>query len=117
LSTCLTENILSGQGRGDPAPACIGTEGMTEKPGGFLKAIKEFIYGMAAHDPAHFALKTRAEMEHLFILLTWGGLVGVPLLPPYYNLRLLPYLLPRIAPWKRCLLREKSGVGGTRQFY
>ena len=23
---------------------------MTEKKGGFLKAVKEFIYGMAAHD-------------------------------------------------------------------
>ena len=37
---------------------------MTEKKGGFLKAIKEFIYGMAAHDSARFALKTRAQMEH-----------------------------------------------------
>ena len=34
---------------------------MTEKKGGFFKAVKEFIYGMAAHDSARFALKTRAK--------------------------------------------------------
>ncbi len=55
---------------------------MTEKKGGFLNAIKEFIYGMAAHDSARFALKTRANMEHLFMLVTMGDLVGVPLLAP-----------------------------------
>lgn len=81
---------------------------MTEKKGGFLNAIKEFIYGMAAHDSARFALKTRANMEHLFILVTMGDLVGVPLLPPYYSLRLLPYVVPQIATWKRRMLREKD---------
>lgn len=79
-----------------------------EKKGGFLRAIKEFIYGMAAHDSARFALKTRAQMEHLFILVTMGDLVGVPLLPPYYSLRLLPYVVPQIATWKRRMLREKD---------
>jgi len=33
-------------------------------------AIKEFFYGMAAHDTTRFALKTRSSMEHLFILIT-----------------------------------------------
>jgi len=90
---------------------------MTDKTGGFLRAVKELFYGMAVHDSARYALKTRAQLEHLFILLTLGDLVGVPLLPPYYHLRLLPYVMPRLAPWKRCLLREKSGAGRTRQFY
>jgi len=75
---------------------------------GFLKGLKEFVYGMAAHDSARFALKTRASMEHLFILVTMGDLVGVPLLPPYYSLRLLPYVVPQIATWKRRMLREKD---------
>jgi len=82
---------------------------MTEdKKGGFLRAIREFIYGMSAHDSARFALKTRAQMEHLFILVTMGDLVRVPLLPPYYSLRLLPYVVPQIATWKRRMLREKD---------
>jgi hypothetical protein len=88
---------------------------MTGKTGGFFKALKKFIYGMTIHDSARFALKTRAQMEHLFILVTMGGLVGVPLLPPYYNLRLLPYVAPQIAAWKRYMLREKSGAGAARQ--
>ena len=53
-----------------------------EEKKGFFKAIKQFIYGMAAHDSARFALKTRASMEHLFILVTMGDMLGVPLLPP-----------------------------------
>ncbi len=32
------------------------------------------------------------EMENGFALLTFGALVGFPILPPYMGLRLLPYL-------------------------
>jgi len=81
---------------------------MTEKKGGFLNSVKEFIYGMTLHDSPRFALKTRSHMEHLFILVTVGDLVGVPLLPPCYSLRLLPYVVPQIANWKRRMLREKD---------
>jgi hypothetical protein len=76
--------------------------------GGLFQAIKEFIYGMAAHDSARFALKSRASMEHLFILITMGDMLGVPILPPYYSLRLLPYVVPQISTWKRRMLREKD---------
>ena len=79
-----------------------------KKGGGFFKALKEFVYGAAAHDSARFALKTRANMEHLFILITMGDMLGVPVLPPYYSLRLLPYLVPHVSTWKRRMLREKD---------
>jgi hypothetical protein len=72
------------------------------------QAIRETIYGMAAHDMSRAALRTRASMEHLFILITMGDLLGVPILPPYYSLRLLPYVVPQIATWKRRMLREKD---------
>jgi hypothetical protein len=74
----------------------------------FLQSVKEFLYGVAAHDSARFALKSRASMEHLFILITMGDMLGVPILPPYYSLRLLPYVVPQIATWKRRMLREKD---------
>jgi hypothetical protein len=74
----------------------------------WLQAIRETIYGMAAHDMSRAALRTRASMEHLFILITMGDLLGVPVLPPYYSLRLLPYVVPQIATWKRRMLREKD---------
>jgi len=73
-----------------------------------LKSTREVIYGMAAHDTARFALKTRGSMEHLFILITMGDLLGVPILPPYYSLRILPYVVPQVATWKRRMLREKD---------
>jgi len=85
------------------------TEQKQETPGKSLwQAIGETIYGMAAHDMSRAALRTRASMEHLFILITMGDLLGIPILPPYYSLRLLPYVVPQIATWKRRMLREKD---------
>ncbi len=75
---------------------------------GFLRNLQEVLYGMASHDMSRYALRTRASMEHLFILITMGDMIGVPILPPYYSLRLLPYVVPQIATWKRRLLREKD---------
>ncbi len=70
--------------------------------------VLDFIYGMASHEMARQALKTRGSMEHLFILITMGDLLGVPILPPYYSLRLLPYVVPQISTWRRRMLREKD---------
>jgi hypothetical protein len=72
------------------------------------RGARDFLYGMAGHDMTRFALKTRGSMEHLFILITMGDLLGVPILPPYYSLRLLPYVVPQISTWKRRMLRERD---------
>ena len=94
------------------APADPGDASEPERePGGIrglLGKFREITYGMAAHDMTRYALRSRASMEHLFILTTMGDLVGVPILPPYYSLRLLPYVVPQIATWKRRMLREKD---------
>jgi hypothetical protein len=66
------------------------------------------MYGMASHDMSRHAIRTRASMEHLFILITMGDLLGVPILPPYYSLRLLPYVVPQISTWKRRMLRQRD---------
>jgi hypothetical protein len=82
-----------------------------DQPGGLkgmLGHLREITYGMAAHDMTRSALRTRASMEHLFILVTMGDMLGVPILPPYYSLRLLPYAVPQVATWKRRMLREKD---------
>jgi hypothetical protein len=63
---------------------------------------------MSSHEMTRQAVRTRASMEHLFILITMGDLIGVPILPPYYSLRLLPYVTPQISSWKRRMLREKD---------
>src|ERR671914_445113 len=82
-----------------------------EEKGGlkkFLGKVREVTYGMASHDMTRHVMRTRASMEHLFILITMGDLLGVPILPPYYSLRLLPYVTPQISTWKRRMLREKD---------
>lgn len=65
---------------------------------------------MFVHDMARAMMRTRGTMEHLFILITFGDLVGVPILPPYYALRLLPFVVPEINGWRRRLLRERDIV-------
>jgi len=72
------------------------------------RTLGEVFYGMAVHDMVRHVQRTRGSMEHLFILITLGDLVGVPILPPYYSLRLLPYVVPEINSWKRRLLRERD---------
>jgi hypothetical protein len=74
------------------------------------RVLGEVVYGMAVHDMVRHVQRTRGSMEHLFILITLGDLVGVPILPPYYSLRLLPYVVPEINAWKRRLLRERDIV-------
>jgi hypothetical protein len=79
-----------------------------EKKGSFLDSAKSILYGLAGHDMTRYALKTRGSMEHLFILITMGDLLGIPILPPYYSLRILPYVVPQISTWKRRMLRERD---------
>ncbi len=72
------------------------------------EVLGEVLYGMAVHEMVRHVQRTRGSMEHLFILITMGDLLGVPILPPYYSLRLLPYVVPQVATWKRRMLREKD---------
>ena len=81
-----------------------------KKTKGVFGFLKDFTYGMATHGMARHALKTRSSMEHLFILITMGDMLGIPILPPYYSLRLLPHVVPQITTWKRRMLREKDFV-------
>lgn len=71
-------------------------------------AVRGILYGAAAHEIVLYTVRLRADMESLFILITLGDLIGVPILPPYYSLRLLPYLVPNVASWKRRVLRERD---------
>ena len=79
-----------------------------KRTGGIFKIARDIIYGMSSHEMTRYAVRTRASMEHLFILITMGDLLGIPILPPYYSLRLLPYVTPQIAAWKRRMLRERD---------
>ena len=69
---------------------------------------REFLFGMLGMEFTQHALEMRASLETLFMLATVGDMIGIPILPPYYSLRLLPYVVPQIATWKRRVLREKE---------
>ena len=75
---------------------------------GLRMAAGEFIYGAAVHDMVQYAVRLRADTENIFMLSVFGDLLGLPIMPPYYSMRLLPYVMPQIASWKRRVLREKD---------
>ena len=72
------------------------------------RATGEVIYGMTTFDWVRDMQRERGEVERLFVLITFGDLVGLPILPPYYTMRLLPYIVPTINRWRRSLLRERD---------
>ncbi|MEW6567145.1 MAG: hypothetical protein AB1449_03065 [Chloroflexota bacterium] len=75
---------------------------------GVLRPLREVIFGMTLYDWAHELDKARAEQERLFIVVIYGDLLGIPILPPYYTLRLLPYIVPTWEAWRRSVMRERD---------
>jgi hypothetical protein len=74
----------------------------------FPRILREILYGMTVHEMDLELRRERGSLDHLFMLVVFGDLVGLPLLPPYYSMRLLPYIVASIETWKRSLLREKD---------
>jgi len=70
--------------------------------------VGEILYGMTLFEWVRGVRRERGEVERLFVLVTFGDIVGLPILPPYYTLRLLPYAIPTINRWKRSILRERD---------
>lgn len=70
--------------------------------------LQGFFFGMTYYEMVRTLSRERADREHLFVLISFGDLIGVPILPPYYSMRLLPYIVPLTEKWKRRLLREKD---------
>jgi hypothetical protein len=83
-----------------------------ERVGGKLEdlaeAARDILYGMFVYEWVRGTRKSRGELERVFILIVFGDLLGVPILPPYYTLRLLPYVVPRLEMWRRSMLRERD---------
>ena len=81
-------------------------------PGGLRGAVREFLYGMTGHEFARQALHTRSTLETIFMVSLMGDIIGLPVMPPYYSLRLLPFVVPGVATWKRRVLREHDSMAG-----
>jgi len=72
------------------------------------RAFVDVLYGATVYDFVQELRQEKASLERLFVLAVLGDLLGVPILPPYYSLRLLPYVVPQISTWKRRMLRERD---------
>lgn len=74
----------------------------------WLQIIREVLYGMTIYDWVHELNKIRNERSRLFTMIVFGDLIGIPILPPYYTLRLIPYVVGDIEGWRRSILRERD---------
>lgn len=72
------------------------------------KGLLDILYGATVYEMVRDLNKEKGHLEHLFVLVVFGDFLGVPILPPYYTLRLLPYVVPRIANWRMSMLRERD---------
>jgi hypothetical protein len=78
------------------------------KLGQFIRAAGEVWYGMTAYEFVISLRRRRSYLERIFVLVIFGDLLGIPILPPYYSLRLLPFVIPNINRWKYSMLRERD---------
>lgn len=74
----------------------------------FWDVARQLLFGITGYEFARHALEMRREMESIFIVVTMGDLLGIPVLSPIYSLRLLPYVAPQISRWKRQVVRRKE---------
>lgn len=76
------------------------------------QGLRDFFYGMAGLEFERHAVEMRSSMESLFMAISFGDMLGLPIIPPYYSLRLLPFVVPSIATWKRRVVRERELTEG-----
>jgi len=73
-----------------------------------FQKLRQFLYGLYAYEFERQALELRGELETAFMLITFGDMLGVPVIPPIYSLKLLPYVVPSVEGWKRRIMRERD---------
>jgi len=78
------------------------------RAGQAARALGDMLYGATIYEMVRDLNKERGNRERLFVLIVFGDLLGIPVLPPYYTLRLLPYVMPNITGWRRSILRERD---------
>ncbi len=75
---------------------------------GLREVLRQFAYGLTGYEFARHAVEMRAALENMFMVILVGDMIGLPVIPPYYSLRILPYVVPEITTWKRRVLRERE---------
>ncbi|HOJ42929.1 MAG TPA: hypothetical protein PLW88_00735 [Syntrophorhabdaceae bacterium] len=72
------------------------------------KTLKEFFFGMTVYELQKELLKEKGYLNNLLLLIVFGDLLGLPIFPPFYAMRIFPYIIPYMDKWKSSVLREKD---------
>ena len=83
---------------------------LAERIRALRRSAGQFLFGMTAYEFVQHANHMRHEQNVLLMVLTFGDMIGVPIMPPYYGLRLLPFVVPELETWKRQMLRERYAL-------
>ncbi len=104
------DRLFASKPAGKKAPNLIATSWpmMRERLRRMAYTLGQIFYGMTVYDMVYELNKERGNLERLFVLAVFGDVLGVPILPPYYALRLLPYVVPAIGGWRHSMLRERD---------
>ena len=81
-----------------------------------MRALREFLYGMTTYEFVQQTQEMRHSLDQLFMAAVFGDMLGVPILPSYYGMRLLPWVVPEIDAWKRETLRERE-LGSSHEHH
>ncbi len=74
----------------------------------WIKTIKDYLVGFFFYGQLSYLYSEKRCLDNLFMLGLFGNLIGFPSLFNYYHLRLMPYYIRRLKPWKRKILKERD---------
>jgi hypothetical protein len=83
-------------------------KGLENRLSRIMKNLRDFFFGATAFEIQQTVRQEKLARLDLILLSSFGDLLGIPVFPPYYSLRLLPYFHPALDSWKRRMLKEKD---------
>ncbi len=81
---------------------------MTHRLEDLKKALKDFFFGATAFEIQQTVRQEKLARLNLILLFSFGDLLGVPVFPSYYSLRLLPYFYPALDSWKKRMVKPRD---------
>jgi hypothetical protein len=70
--------------------------------------VRDVLYGIFLHEHVMANRKAARRIEQLLFLVTMGDIVGIPIIPPYYSLRLMAHYSLDLDRWKMFVIRERD---------
>jgi len=74
----------------------------------WIQTVKDYLKGFFLYSLIEGAYTEKRCLDDLFMVILLGKVIGFPGLFNYYHLRLFPYYVRRLGPWKRRVLRERD---------